>query len=85
SYAEAAPVHAEFASEAPADLGLITDFGNAAMGDAVAPVQPVQLETVGGENLDEQRPRRQRMPRYKIQEVIKRRQVMLIQVVKEER
>ncbi|MDD3030281.1 MAG: ribonuclease E/G [Alphaproteobacteria bacterium] len=68
-----------------AELGLITDFGNA----AIEPVfTPAPVETVGGkggeEELDE-RPRRPRMPRYKIQEVIKRRQIMLIQVVKEER
>ena len=43
-------------------------------------------ETVGGDEVDEIRhSRRSAMPRYKIQEVIKRRQIMLIQVSKEER
>jgi len=87
SYAEAAaPAHAEFAAETPVDLGLITDFGNAAVVDPSLPAPaPVSLETVGGEVGEEERFRRPPRPRYKIQEVVKRRQVMLIQVVKEER
>jgi ribonuclease E len=46
-----------------------------------------QVESVGGDDALEEVPERQFRPRrqYKIQEVIKRRQVMLIQVVKEER
>jgi ribonuclease E len=46
-----------------------------------------QVESVGGDDAMEEVPERQFRPRrqYKIQEVIKRRQVMLIQVVKEER
>jgi ribonuclease E len=46
------------------------------------------VETLGGEDVEEinRRPRRPVMSRqYKIQEVIKRRQIMLVQVVKEER
>ncbi len=44
------------------------------------------VETVGGDAVDEVPRRRSRpMRNYKIQEVIKRRQIMLIQVVKEER
>jgi ribonuclease E len=42
------------------------------------------MEDDGGEDVQE-RPRRQRRRVYKIQEVIKRRQVILVQVVKEER
>jgi len=44
------------------------------------------VETVSGDDVEEP-PRRNAMPmrRYKIQEVIKRRQILLIQVVKEER
>jgi ribonuclease E len=45
------------------------------------------VETLGGDDSDDTRPKR-RTPshrRYKIQEVIKRRQILLIQVVKEER
>jgi ribonuclease E len=46
-----------------------------------------QVESVGGDDAMEEVPERPFRPRrqYKIQEVIKRRQVMLIQVVKEER
>ena len=60
---------------------------NGAEGDAQAePVAPP--ETVGGSTEDEMRERRippKFLRHYKIQEVIKRRQIMLIQVVKEER
>ncbi len=52
-------------------------------GDA-AVVEPV--ESVGGDEIDDVSPRRQALPRsYKIQEVIKRRQILLVQVTKEER
>src|SRR5260221_2201666 len=46
-----------------------------------------QVEAVGGDDVLEEVPERAFRPRrqYKIQEVIKRRQVMLVQVVKEER
>src|SRR3546814_5762739 len=51
-------------------------------------VEPHRIETVGGDDSEEaqeivppNRPRRS----YKIQEVIKRRQIMLVQVTKEER
>ena len=45
-----------------------------------------QVETLGGGDNDELSRRRQRLLRnYKIQEVIKRRQILLVQVVKEER
>src|SRR5271168_3241395 len=52
--------------------------------------EALNAETLGGEDEDEideevARRRRRLMRRYKIQEVIKRRQIMLIQVVKEER
>ena len=75
-------------AEAGHDLGLITDFGNAGVDSGFAPAPPV--EVVGGEVAEEEveeRVRRadRRRPNYKIQEVVKRRQVMLIQVVKEER
>ncbi|MDP7600774.1 MAG: ribonuclease E/G, partial [Rhodospirillales bacterium] len=45
------------------------------------------VETVGGDDIDEVETRRKFFPakRYKIQEVIKRRQILLVQVVKEER
>ncbi len=49
--------------------------------------EETNVETVGGEDLgEEERPRRsQSLRNYKIQEVIKRRQILLVQVVKEER
>jgi len=67
-------------------LGLITDFGNAAVDDgSLTEIQTPQTppEDIGGENAE--RIIRTQRPRYKIQEVLKRGQVMLIQVVKEER
>ena len=54
-----------------------------------APANNEPVESIGGGDvLEDVQERRQRPPRrhqYKIQEVIKRRQVMLVQVVKEER
>ena len=48
---------------------------------------PITLETVGGDDFEEvqSRPRTRHYRSYKIQEVIKRRQILLIQVTKEER
>ncbi|HEV2674386.1 MAG TPA: ribonuclease E/G [Aliidongia sp.] len=48
---------------------------------------PVTVETVGGDDFEEvqSRPRTRHYRSYKIQEVIKRRQILLIQVTKEER
>jgi len=44
------------------------------------------IETIGGDEFDDAERQRSRAPRhYKIQEVIKRRQIMLVQVTKEER
>jgi len=81
-------------SPAPAD-GQDSPSNDAPNGDAGEPV-PSDLggveavstvETLGGEDLgEEERPRRaQSLRNYKIQEVIKRRQILLVQVVKEER
>ncbi len=53
-----------------------------------APPSKNEVETLGGEDVEEieTRPRRLRpLRQYKIQEVIKRRQIVLVQVVKEER
>ena len=57
---------------------------------AEAPQPDVVVETLGGDEAIEQRETRERRRRnpirqYKIQEVIKRRQILLVQVVKEER
>ena len=54
--------------------------------DAVGDKVRKSVDAVGGDELDEvARPRRRPQRRYKIQEVIKRRQIILVQVVKEER
>jgi ribonuclease E len=59
---------------------------DAATGELVIGEEPVTLDVVGGDEVeDQQRRRRSQMPHYKIQEVIKRRQIMLVQVSKEER
>ena len=48
--------------------------------------EPVSIEMLGGDDSSEvERPRPRSLRNYKIQEVIKRRQIMLVQVVKEER
>src|SRR5207342_3775496 len=54
---------------------------------AVEVVSDDRVESVGAEDALEELPerRRPRLRQYKIQEVIKRRQVLLVQVVKEER
>jgi ribonuclease E len=63
--------------EAPAHHPVIED----------APVQAQPLETIGGDEAEEPSQRRPRpiSRRYKIQDVIKRRQIILVQVTKEER
>ncbi|MDE1901965.1 MAG: Rne/Rng family ribonuclease [Alphaproteobacteria bacterium] len=89
--ASAAETHvAGLGPEAAHELGLITDFGNAIVDTGFGvPTDVAPIEVVGGEvaeeEEEEQRIRRPRARSYKIQEVVKRRQIMLIQVVKEER
>ena len=81
----------EAAAEAdPQSPGNIDDESDDAGHIEQAPASNEPVESLGGsaDVLEESRERRQRAPRrhaYKIQEVIKRRQVMLVQVVKEER
>jgi ribonuclease E len=74
-----AEAYAANGSDEPAE-----ESGN---GDAMPPLPPP--ETVGGDADAGEEVRERRMPRfmrsYKIQEVIKRRQILLVQVVKEER
>jgi ribonuclease E len=64
------------------------DAAPALEGEVLEPV-PHSVEEVGGEDETDQHAERRRVRhkrhRYKIQEVIKRRQILLIQVVKEER
>ncbi len=73
------------ASDAPAPIGLVE---NESVDVVAAPVgEGDAVEQTGAEDALEELPARpRRRPRsYKIQEVIKRRQVILVQVVKEER
>ncbi|SEN86646.1 ribonuclease E [Rhodospirillales bacterium URHD0017] len=81
---------AETPVEAPVDGSSETpaDLHPADLADAPQP--EVTVETLGGDDVIEQRETRERRRRnpirqYKIQEVIKRRQILLVQVVKEER
>ncbi len=75
-----APESAESEARKPSE-----DDGDDENGDEEAEEAPEQLG--GGDALDDMPERRQRSHRrqYKIQEVIKRRQIILVQVVKEER
>jgi len=77
---EAGPAVSEVAPESSGEAGGIEVVASAA-------AEPEAVESVGSEDALEElpsRPRR-RLRSYKIQEVIKRRQVILVQVVKEER
>src|SRR5918994_4418763 len=84
-----ASVYAEAAAETPVEAP--DDGGRGTSADpADAPQPEVTVETLGGDDVIEQRETRERRRRnpirqYKIQEVIKRRQILLVQVVKEER
>ena len=86
---EASDVSAD-AAEAPASLQG-GNSGEPSADPADAPQPDVTVETLGGDDAAgeerETRERRRRHPvrTYKIQEVIKRRQILLVQVVKEER
>jgi ribonuclease E len=78
--------------EAPSEGGTSEFVDNAgeeagaAISEAATAEEPVSVDVVGGDEVeDAQRRRRSQMPHYKIQEVIKRRQIMLVQVSKEER
>jgi ribonuclease E len=81
--AAGAPTRPEFAEAF--DSGETLDVPGAV--DAAGTIDPAEaIDVVGGDEVeDAQRRRRSQMPHYKIQEVIKRRQIMLVQVSKEER
>ncbi len=71
--------------EVEAAAATVADDSNGAEKDDAAGGDKT-VEIVGGEEIEEvEGRRRRRIDRYKIQEVIKRRQIMLVQVVKEER
>ncbi|HSS86183.1 MAG TPA: Rne/Rng family ribonuclease [Reyranella sp.] len=87
---DVAEEHAE--GDAPVDAAVVsTEPATEPVSDlAEAPQPEVTVETLGGDDAVEQRETRERRRRnpirqYKIQEVIKRRQILLVQVVKEER
>lgn len=70
--------------DAPTAIGLVENETVEVV--AAAPAEPETVETASEDALEELPSRPRRRPRsYKIQEVIKRRQVILVQVVKEER
>src|SRR5262249_39096218 len=83
------PATEETPPPAPVDVAAdAVDPAEAPQPEAAPAEQPV-VETLGGDDAGERetRERRRRHPvrQYKIQEVIKRRQILLVQVVKEER
>jgi len=72
--------------DAPKSIGLVEEVGVTEVESNGA--TPESIELVGAEDALEEvpeRPQRRRARQYKIQEVIKRRQIILVQVVKEER
>jgi ribonuclease E len=85
----AAPAEGEAHPAAAGEVAAVSgeDTWNAGTADGTQPSQPpTPVETVGGDEMEEtRRPVRRPQRHYKIQEVIKRRQIMLVQVTKEER
>src|SRR5271157_5865843 len=82
------PISEVLEAEGPAEAVAEADDEEAAAADPI-PEQPPP-ETVGGEGDGAEEARERRIPprflrNYKIQEVIRRRQILLVQVVKEER
>jgi ribonuclease E len=92
SFDDAAPPSDLFAphgesDEHESDAGGLPAVIEARHGEpAGEPQHDITIETLGGDELEETtRPRARPFRHYKIQEVIKRRQIMLVQVAKEER
>ncbi|MDB5473041.1 MAG: ribonuclease, partial [Devosia sp.] len=90
-HAEEAEEEAVAASEGLADAEVDSDSTDSDEASHIeqAPANSEPIESIGGADALEEVPERRRQSpsrrHYKIQEVIKRRQVMLVQVVKEER
>src|SRR5205085_2702458 len=84
--AEEEPIQAETLT-ADGDEGEDAEAGEGADGDDVPPPAPEEAESASEESAAEtlRRKRQNLRRRYKIQDVIRRRQVLLVQVVKEER
>jgi len=80
-------VYGESGEAAPAQTSEATDEDDEDDDEDGEDAEEEVVESVGGDDVLEEVPERTFRPRrqYKIQEVIKRRQVMLVQVVKEER
>ena len=74
-------------SDAPRPIGLVENEGVEEVPAENGNGEPEKIESVGSEDALEEVPeRRRRSARpYKIQEVVRRRQILLVQVVKEER
>src|SRR5689334_21072316 len=85
--AEAVPAEAGFAAAEEASAERDAAPPEARHGEVEPPPHPETVETMGvdSEIEEERRERARRFRHYKIQEVIKRRQIMLVQVTKEER
>jgi ribonuclease E len=83
--AGAGPFEAEATDAPESPVGGDSDGGSSHIEQSEA--APITVETVGGDDFEEvqSRPRTRHYRSYKIQEVIKRRQILLIQVTKEER
>ncbi|MDB5364226.1 MAG: ribonuclease [Rhodospirillales bacterium] len=78
--------HAETASSEEGESSEAATAEAPVNGEGTVEAPAEKPEELGGDDVEDlQRKRRAQMPRYKIQEVIKRRQIMLIQVSKEER
>lgn len=86
-HAEENAAHAEDAAREEHAAASDADEHDDEEDDGEEEAEEDQVESVGGDDVLEEVPERAFRPRrqYKIQEVIKRRQVMLVQVVKEER
>jgi ribonuclease E len=82
---EDAPALGEHDAPAAEHAGEPMPADNLTPAEAGTAEPPARVETVGGDELEERRPRARSFRSYKIQEVIKRRQIMLVQVTKEER
>lgn len=85
--ADAVYAAGENAETSPAEAAEATDEDDEDEDEDGEEAEEEVVESVGGDDVMEEVPERTFRPRrqYKIQEVIKRRQVMLVQVVKEER
>ena len=79
-------IHSDYYKIPIADREKLIEEETIAAQNGDDPEEGETIETVGGDDLEDEEKRRQKMRRrYKIQEVIKRGQILLVQIVKEER